>query len=218
MTTILATIKLKKAEKAKLIDVNISVIEHKFIKIQKINFTVKTLNEFVVFTSKNSVISVLKNNIATQVKEKQVICVGQKTKQLLEQNGFKVVNYADYADDLGLLIKDKYVNKSFTFFSGNIRRNTLPNVFNENNIKWNEFVVYETTLNPKKIKEQVDGILFFSPSAVKSYLMKNKLENETCFCIGTTTAKALEKITKNIKVTSIPTVENVISEVIKYYK
>lgn len=218
MTTILATIKLKKAEKAKLIDVNISVIEHKFIKIQKINFTVKTLNEFVVFTSKNSVISVLKNNVATQVKEKQVICVGQKTKQLLEQNGFKVVNYADYADDLGLLIKDKYVNKSFTFFSGNIRRNTLPNVFNENNIKWNEFVVYETTLNPKKIKEQVDGILFFSPSAVKSYLMKNKLENETCFCIGTTTAKALEKITKNIKVTSIPTVENVISEVIKYYK
>ena len=218
MTTILATIKLKKAEKAKLIDVNISVIEHKFIKIQKINFTVKTLNEFVVFTSKNSVISVLKNNVATQVKEKQVICVGQKTKQLLEQNGFKVVNYADYADDLGLLIKDKYVNKSFTFFSGNIRRNTLQIVFNENNIKWNEFVVYETTLNPKKIKEQVDGILFFSPSAVKSYLMKNKLENETCFCIGTTTAKALEKITKNIKVTSIPTVENVISEVIKYYK
>ena len=218
MTTILATIKLKKAEKAKLTDANINVIEHKFIKIQKINFTVKTLNEFVVFTSKNSIKSVLKNNIATKVKEKQVICVGQKTKKLLEQNGFKVVNYADYADDLGLLIKDKYVNKSFTFFSGNIRRNTLPYVFNENNIKWNEYVVYETTLNPKEIKEQVDGILFFSPSAVKSYLMKNKLENETCFCIGTTTAKALESRTKNILIASKPTVEHVIDEVLQFYK
>ena len=218
MTTILATIKLKKAEKAKLIDVNISVIEHKFIKIQKINFTVKTLNEFVVFTSKNSVISVLKNNVATQVKEKQVICVGQKTKKLLEQNGFKVVDYADYADDLGLLIKDKYVNKSFTFFSGNIRRNTLPNVFNENNIKWNEFVVYETTLNPKKIEEQVDGILFFSPSAIESYLIENEIKNEICFCIGTTTADVLKNKTKNIKIASPTIVESVIDEVIKYYK
>ena len=218
MTTILATIKLKKAEKAKLTDANINVIEHKFIKIQKINFTVKTLNDFVVFTSKNSVKSVLKNNIATQVKEKQVICVGQKTKQLLEQNGFKVVDYADYADDLGLLIKDKYVNKSFTFFSGNIRRNTLPDVFNENNIKWNEYVVYETTLNPKKIKEQVDGILFFSPSAIESYLIENEIKNEICFCIGTTTADVLKNKTKNIKIASPTIVESVIDEVIKYYK
>ena len=218
MTTILSTIKLKKSEKAKLTDANINVIEHKFIKIQKINFTVKTLNEFVVFTSKNSIKSVLKNNIATKVKEKQVICVGQKTKKLLEQNGFKVVDYADYADDLGLLIKDKYVNKSFTFFSGNIRRNTLPDVFNENNIKWNEYVVYETTLNPKEITEKVDGILFFSPSAIESYLIKNIIENQTCFCIGTTTAKALENKTKNIQIAAQPTVESVIDELIKYYK
>ena len=218
MTTILNTIKLKKTEKAKLTDAKINVIEHKFIKIQKINFTVKALNEFVVFTSKNSVKSVLKNNIATQVKEKQVICVGQKTKQLLEQKSFKVVDYADYADDLGLLIKDKYVNKSFTFFSGNIRRNTLPYVFNENNIKWNEYVVYETTLNPKKIEEQVDGILFFSPSAIESYLIENEIKNEICFCIGTTTADVLKNKTKNIKIASPTIVESVIDEVIKYYK
>jgi uroporphyrinogen-III synthase len=116
------------------------------------------------------------------------------------------------------LIKVNYKNHSFTFFSGNIRKNTLPDLLNENYINWNEVVVYETTLNPKVITEKIDGILFFSPSAVKSYLKENKLENETCFCIGTTTAKALENKTKNIKTASKPLVENVVKEVIKYYK
>jgi uroporphyrinogen-III synthase len=44
------------------------------------------------------------------------------------------------------------------------------------------------------------------------------LENKTCFCIGTTTAKALEKRTENIVIAPQPTIENVITEVIKYYK
>ena len=138
-------------------------------------------------------------------------------KQFLEKHHCLVQENADYASDLGLLIKEKYATHSFTFLSGNIRRNTLPDLLNENNIKWNEAVVYETTLNPKKVTENIDGILFFSPSAIESYLIENKLENETCFCIGTTTAKALENKTKNIKIASQPIVESVIDEVIKYY-
>ncbi len=39
-----------------------------------------------------------------------------------------------------------------------------------------------------------------------------------CFCIGTTTAKALEHKTKNILIASHPTVENVIEQALEYYK
>lgn len=218
MTTILSTKKIKASEKKKLTDTNINVIEHKFIKTKKIDFILKTLNEYVIFTSKNAVKSVLKNRVERQVKEKKIFCVGQKTKQFLEKHHFIVQECVDYSSDLAELIIDNYKNHSFTFFSGNIRKNTLPEILNENYIIWNEVVVYETTLNPKVITEKIDGILFFSPSAVKSYLKENKLENETCFCIGTTTAKALENKTKKIKTATKPLVENVVEEVIKYYK
>ena len=82
----------------------------------------------------------------------------------------------------------------------------------------NEIQVYETTLTPQKIKTPVEAILFFSPSGIESYLKENKIKNETCFCIGTTTASALEGITKNIVVADQPTIEDVIEEVIAEYK
>lgn len=217
MITILSTKKLGNSVSQKLIDADFNVVEKNFIKIKRIDFQIDTLNEFVIFTSKNAVKSILKSEFSNQLKTKKIFCVGQKTKQFLEKNDFIVQENADYASRLGQIIKEKYQDNSFSFFSGNLRKDSLPTILNESNIKWNEVVVYKTALNPIKIKKQIDGILFFSPSAVESYLTKNKLENQTCFCIGTTTAKALENKTKNIKIASQPIVENVIEEVIKYY-
>ena len=214
MKTILSTKKLKKSEYKKLTDANINVIEHKFIKTKKIDFIVKTLNEYVIFSSKNAVKNVLKNRLEKQIKERKIFCVGQKTKQFLEKHHFIVQECADYSSDLGSIIIENYKNHSFTFFSGNLRKDDLPNILNENYIIWNEVEVYKTTLSPKEITDKVDGILFFSPSAVKSFLMENKLKNQTCFCIGTTTAKALENKTNNIKIASKPSIEEVISTVI----
>jgi uroporphyrinogen-III synthase len=147
-----------------------------------------------------------------------VFCVGLKTKALLEENGFNVDVYVDYASDLAEIITLIYSNESFTFFSGNLRKETVPEALKEANVNFNEIQVYETTLTPQKIKTAVDGILFFSPSAIESYLMQNKIKNEICFCIGNTTAEALEKITRNIIIADQPSVENVIEYVIEEYR
>jgi len=49
-------------------------------------------------------------------------------------------------------------------------------------------------------------------------LTNNKIKNEVCFCVGTTTASALEtKKIKNIVIAETPTIEEVILEVIEYY-
>jgi uroporphyrinogen-III synthase len=48
--------------------------------------------------------------------------------------------------------------------------------------------------------------------------MQNKIKNEICFCIGNTTAEALEKITRNIIIADQPSVENVIEDVIEEYR
>ena len=217
MTRILSTKKLSKALKKKFSDAGIELVEKNFIQTKSVSFETLQLNNYLIFTSKEAVKSVLKSEVKN-VHHISCLCVGSKTKGFLEKKGFTVIESADYAEDLIEVIDSKYKGNSFTFFCGNIRKNTIPNYFQENNIAYNEIIVYETTLKPHQIKEPFDGILFFSPSGVNSFLEKNTLENKTCFCIGTTTAKALENRTKNIVIASQPTVENVINEVIKFYK
>ena len=137
---------------------------------------------------------------------------------MLSESGFNVIAYTGYAEDLAEIITLIYSSESYTFFSGNLRRETLPKALKEAKIKFNEIQVYETTLTPEKIKTPVEAILFFSPSGIESYLKENTIKNETCFCIGTTTSSALEGITKNVIVAPQPTIEDVIEEVIAEYR
>lgn len=217
MTRILSTKKLSKALKKKFSDAGIELVEKNFIQTKSVSFETLQLNNYLIFTSKEAVKSVLKSEVKN-VHSISCLCVGSKTKSFLEKKGFTVIESADYAEDLIQVIDSKYKENSFTFFCGNIRKNTIPYYFQQNKITYNEIIVYETTLKPQQIKEPFDSILFFSPSGVNSFLEKNSLENKTCFCIGTTTAKALENRTKNIIIASQPKVENVITEVIKFYK
>jgi uroporphyrinogen-III synthase len=57
----------------------------------------------------------------------------------------------------------------------------------ENGISVDELVVYETTLLNPKFSQKFDGILFFSPSGVRSFCKKNKTD-AIAFCLGNTTA------------------------------
>jgi len=215
---ILCTKKLSGEQKQVLTDANFEVIDTDFIQTQNKSFELKDLNENLIFTSQNAVHSILSHPKAEELKSKNVFCVGLKTKILLSESGFNVVAYTGYASDLAEIITLIYRSQSFTFFSGNLRRETLPQALKEAEVKFNEIQVYDTSLTPQKIKTAVDAILFFSPSGVESYLKDNTIKKETCFCIGETTADALHKITKNIIIADQPTVEDVIEDVIEEYK
>jgi len=217
MTRILSTKKLSKALKMKFSDAKIELVESNFIQTKSISFKTPQLNDYIVFTSKKAVKSVLKlgNNC---VLTKSCLCVGSKTKKFLEKKGFKVIENANYAEDLIQIIDSKYKENTFTFFCGNIKKNTIPTYFQQNKMDYKEVIAYETKLKPHKIADVFDGILFFSPSGVSSFLENNSVENKTCFCIGKTTAKALENRTENLLIADKPSVENVILKVIEYYK
>ncbi|WJS95690.1 uroporphyrinogen-III synthase [Flavobacterium johnsoniae] len=215
---IVSTKILSPLHKQELMKYGVELIEADFIKTENKPFELKDLNESLIFTSQNAVHSVLSDPKSEKLKSKNVYCVGLKTKTLLSDNGFNVVAYTGYAADLAEIITLIYGNESYTFFSGNLRRDTLPEALKENGIKFNEIQVYETTLQPQKIKANPEAILFFSPSGVKSYLKHNTIKKEICFCIGDTTAEALSKITKNIIVADQPTIEDVIEDVIHEYK
>ena len=219
---LLSTKKLLVNQKQFLLNANISVVEADFISIKQQKVAIEIINENLIFTSQNAVLSLVENLEKTDtldlLRKKNVFCVGLKTKALLEENGFNVIAYTGYAADLAEIISLIYSKEKFTFFSGNLRRDTLPEALSEAEVVWNEIQVYETILTPQKISGTFDGILFFSPSGIESYLKNNKITKETCFCIGTTTAEALENITNNVIIANQPTVENVIIQCINYYK
>jgi uroporphyrinogen-III synthase len=219
---ILSTKKLEVNQKQFLLNANIAVVEADFISIHQKKITIETVNENLIFTSQNAVVSLIANlegsEILELLKKKNVFCVGMKTKGLLEENGFNVIAYTGYAADLAEIITLIYGKEKFTFFSGNLRRDTLPEALSNNEIVFNEIQVYETILTPQKVTGKFDGILFYSPSGIESYLKNNKISKETCFCIGTTTADALENTTDNIIIANQPTVENVIIQCLNFYK
>lgn len=220
---ILSTKVLLSHQKQVLTDIGLEVLESNFIQVEFKKFELTGIKDNLIFTSQNAVRSFLNHPQLEELKptlqQKKVFCVGVKSKTILSDAGFEVVAYTDYASDLAAIISLIYANGSYTFFSGNLRKETLPLALQEAGIEFNEIEVYETKLNPHKITTTVDAILFFSPSGVASYLKENTIKKELCFCIGETTAEALEeKHIKNIVIAEYPSVENVITEVREYYK
>lgn len=217
MKRVLSTKILPNNLRQMLLNNEIALTQANFIQTKAVEFELDSINETLLFTSQNAVESVLQNPKIDILKQHKAICVGVKTKALLQQNGFTVLACEDYADNLAHIIESDFKNTSFTFFAGNIRRDTLPNTFKNLRIPFTEIRAYETTLAPQEIKGHFDGILFYSPSGIESYLQHNSINTQVCFCIGTTTANALQA-QNNIVLASKPTVENTVVQCINHFK
>lgn len=214
---ILSTKKLLEHQKHYLLNANFEVFQEDFIEIKNKSFKLENINDYLIFTSQNAVESVLMNEKVAEIKNKKCFCVGEKTRTFLEQNGFEVIASSDYASELASVICNKFPKNSFTFFCGNLRRDILPDSLQLAQVTFDEIEVYQTILTPNKADENLNGILFFSPSGVESYFKVNNIQDEICFCIGNTTTKALENKTKKIVVANQPTVESNIIKCIEFF-
>jgi uroporphyrinogen-III synthase len=103
-----------------------------------------------------------------------------------------------------------------TYFCSDLRLDDLPTILEENNIKVQEVEAYQTKFDALKIEDTVEGIMFYSPSTVQSYLEKNKPQG-IAFCIGDTTATEANKHFNDVRMAKVPTVESVIELVNEYY-
>jgi uroporphyrinogen-III synthase len=105
------------------------------------------------------------------------------------------------------------------FFCSNQRRDELPNLLSEEGIEVHEVCTYETIETPVTLKENLDGVLFFSPSAVSSFFSANKLPDTTvCFAIGNTTAKAITAYTNNkVIISQTPNQQSMLNLVQEYF-
>jgi uroporphyrinogen-III synthase len=215
---VLSTKKLLVNHKQYLLNAGLAVVEADFIAIQYTPFELRDIRQNLLFTSQNAFASFLRNEESANNKDKAIFCVGSKTKEAIEKAGYTVLASTDYAEELAAIITTNHAAESFTFFSGSMRRDTLPQALANAGIDFNEVEVYKTVLSPHKINSSLNGILFYSPSGIESYLKENNIGSAVCFCIGTTTAEALKGITENIVIANKPTVENLIIQCINYYK
>ncbi len=138
-------------------------------------------------------------------------CVGAKTAALLQGLGHRVLEVQDSARLLADVIIKNYSGRSFIFFCGDRRLETLPRRLQRAGIRLEERVVYHTTLINKKFDLHFDAVLLFSPSGVESFTSANDLSESAAVCIGPTTAKAARKHTEQIIIAPFPTVEAVVT-------
>lgn len=214
MIRILSTKKLAKNQEELLLNAGLNVVQYDAIKTESLDFELSDKKvENAVFTSKNAVKAILKKSL----KIEKSFCVGEKTSELLKENGLAIKECAQNAADLAQLIIDKYSEETFIFFCGNKRRDELPEMLSQKNINLKEIQVYKTSLNPIKISGTFDGVLFFSPSGIKSFTENNETKS-TAFCIGETTASEARKHFENVIVATKPGIENVIAKAVNYYR
>lgn len=105
-----------------------------------------------------------------------------------------------------------------TYFCGSLKRDELSSLLDENNITVNEVEAYRTILNERKFESNFDGILFYSPSGVQSYIEDNSNKNSVAFCIGETTANEAKKHFNSVEISTLPSIESVIKLVNQYYE
>jgi len=208
---VFSTKKLSNAQK-KLLHNDIAVEDSDFIKIRFNRIPPKAVKneiENVIITSQNAVESLFTSISTNELQFKNIYCVGRRTKRLIEKRIGKVKHSENNAKKLAEYLVENIEGSEVTFFCSDIRLDELPVILTENNIKVNEVQAYKTMFSPVKVDDKIEGVLFYSPSTVHSFLLENK-PDKIAFCIGETTALEAKKHFSNVKISKLPTVESII--------
>lgn len=172
-----------------------------------------------VFTSKNAVVPVVNAVKGGQVNW-QVFCLGNKTQKAVKQlSGSECVCVTESSEELARNIIQSG-GKQVHFFCGDMRLDTLPDILKAAEVQVTEHIVYRTTETPQISEKEYDGILFFSPSGVRSFFSVNNVNEATAlFAIGATTAQEVKKYSKaEVLVSPIQSKEGVVTTAINYFK
>lgn len=178
------------------------------------------------FTSQNAVKALLplfsEPQFYSLLKTKMVFATGKKTTQTLDTQGIRLTRPpSNDVESLAKLIKNNGSVKMVVYFKGNLSLDILKTVLTNNDIEVIEKTIYHTSLTSEKIKDlgTFNGIVFYSPSAVESFLRSNQIDkNIPVFCIGDTTGTYLKNlITNEIIQPSEPESELLINRISNFF-
>lgn len=173
----------------------------------------------VAFTSMNAAEAVGKN--ARDVHQWNIFALGTATLDVVNKYFDKeqVIATGFNASSLADAIIDKGNIDEIVFFCGDQRREELPRKLRERGIHVNEITVYTTAELNHTVEHWFDAVVFFSPSAVRSFFSVNTLDpTSKIFAIGETTATEAGRLSKNEIITGDnPGKKELVNTIIKYY-
>ena len=206
-------------DQLQLFEAGIKIASEDFIQISSNRISQSILKseiEHVIISSKNAVESLLMNGDPSEFRFKNIYCVGRKTRRLVERKIGKVKHTEQNAKKLGEYLVHHVKGPEITFFCSDQRLEDLPNILSGTDIELKEIETYQTKYASTKIDENTEGVLFFSPSAIKSYLLKNE-SDKIAFCIGETTSTEAKEHFKDVRTAKTATIETVIELVNRHY-
>jgi uroporphyrinogen-III synthase len=217
--------------------INFPLIEIKGTELSDSDLTrIKDVNSYdaIIFTSVYSAgifLDLLRLN--ERKFDGEIFCVGDKTKQIVELFGYQVAFHPKKYSSEDLLkelpverVKGKKIlfpkgNKSMTIISSALSRIAYVSdiIVYENFLP--EYSEEEIESIKDKLKNKIDCVVFFSPSAVENYekLFGRENYSELEFAvIGNTTLSKAEELGLNVKIKPVnSTIKDLIDEIKKYY-
>ena len=110
--------------------------------------------DYFLLTSQNALYALRSMPCYEQLPHRKAFCVGEKTRKLLEAEGWEVVASFDYAKQLAPYLVKHYAKSSFVFFCGEKRMDTLPTTLKANHIQLQECLTYHTQPTPIKLTKR----------------------------------------------------------------
>lgn len=179
-----------------------------------------SIHKHVVLTSMTGVKSFIQliNQLQLDISAYDVYCLSRGTKEYALASGLNIKSTALHASALAdEILKDVEV-KEVTHVSSNLRRNELSEKLINAGVVVHNVIAYRTEFTPVVIDHSYDAIIFFSPSAVDSFLSINALQQVPCFCIGKTTADhAEQKGYQHTYIPDAPSEEILLKTIVTHY-
>lgn len=150
-------------------------------------------NTAAIFTSANAVKAVANLVENPDCIQWQIYCLSGKTAEAVRNHFSNALIRATAPDSAALAtLPEIHQHRSYHFFCGGSRMDTLPKLLQQVDIDIHEHIVYETILNKPLLDFEPYAALFFSPSAIESLMARNDLSQiPILVCIGKSTAAAL---------------------------
>lgn len=176
----------------------------------------------IAFTSQNAVRAFSDIIFRDKIKVPQVkfFAIGDTTAKHLNLLDIQALipQQNDAAQLADLILKDKSI-KTVLFPCAKHHLEDLPEWLRRQNVIVKEMIVYSTIPLKKKVDTaSMDGIVFLSPSAAKSFFAANRnIDSIPLFAIGRTTADELKRLTSNkVIIADRPDVRSVFEKVVEY--
>ena len=209
MVELLSTRRLDASAYAELTEAGIGCTAHDFVDIvPREGVNIERRGETVLVSSQNAL-------HALDWKGVQVRCVGEKTSEKLRSRGAKVLSVHSGAASMSE--HAVALGEACSFVCGSTRMSTVEDTFARSGVSLEVVEVYDTLHASRRMDGPWAGVLFFSPSGVRSYHASNA-QLPPSICIGATTGAVAQSFGHPVVMASKSTKLAVVRAAIEHFR